>query len=163
MRYASFICFFPHLVIGPILYMREFAPQVADRAFGCISRRNLELGLLLFAAGLFKKMVLADNLGQIADPVFQAAARGEAANPVAAWAGALSYYTSSTLDFSGYSDMALGAARIFGIVLPINFDSPLKAVGIMDFYRRWHITLTRDRASCTRPSACGVRASPCCA
>jgi len=142
-RYASFICFFPHLVIGPILYMREFAPQVADRACGCISRRNLELGLLLFAAGLFKKMVLADNLGQIADPVFQAAARGEAANPVAAWAGALSYYTQLYFDFSGYSDMALGAARIFGIVLPINFDSPLKAVGIMDFYRRWHITLTR--------------------
>jgi D-alanyl-lipoteichoic acid acyltransferase DltB (MBOAT superfamily) len=142
-RYAGFVCFFPQLVIGPIVYLKEFAPQVTERGFGRITARNLEIGLLLFVVGLFKKVVLADNLGLIADPVFQNAAQGQAASMVSAWAGALSYYTQLYFDFSGYSDMALGAARIFGIVLPMNFDSPLKAVGIMDFYRRWHITLTR--------------------
>jgi D-alanyl-lipoteichoic acid acyltransferase DltB (MBOAT superfamily) len=143
LRYCALICFFPHLVIGPILYLKEFAPQVANRGFGRITRQNLELGLFILAAGLFKKVVIADNLAPIVDPAFALAAQGKDMNLVTAWSGVLSYYGQLYFDFSGYSDMAIGSARLFGIILPINFDSPLKAVGIIDFYKRWHITLTR--------------------
>jgi D-alanyl-lipoteichoic acid acyltransferase DltB (MBOAT superfamily) len=143
LRYAAFICFFPQLVIGPIVYLKEFAPQVAKSTFGRIRREDLEIGLFILAAGLFKKVVLADNLGEIADPIFYKVEGGHPLSNVSALCGALAYYGQLYFDFSGYSDMAIGSARLFGLVLPINFDSPLKAVGIIDFYKRWHITLTR--------------------
>ncbi len=142
-RYAGFVAFFPQLVIGPIVFMKEFAPQIAREQFGRISKTNLEIGIFLIVVGLFKKVVIADNLDIIASPIFSAAASGHNMNLLQAWSASIGYYGQLYFDFSGYSDMALGAARVFGITLPINFYSPLKAASISDFYKRWHITLTR--------------------
>jgi alginate O-acetyltransferase complex protein AlgI len=104
---------------------------------------NAEVGLTLVAIGLFKKIVLADNLSPLANLVFLGADNRQDIAPSMAWFGAFAYYCQLYFDFSGYSDMAVGTARVLGVVFPINFYSPLKAVGIVDFYRRWHITLTR--------------------
>lgn len=143
LRYGFFISFFPHMVIGPIAYLREIQPQVSAPGFGRFRSTNISVGLMLVGIGMFKKLVLADNLGVNADPVFVQAAAGGALNPLSAWLGVFSYYAQLYFDFSGYSDMALGLARMFGVRFPINFNSPLKSVGIVDFYRRWHMTLTR--------------------
>ncbi|MEA3140936.1 MAG: alginate O-acetyltransferase complex protein AlgI [Gammaproteobacteria bacterium] len=146
LRHAFFVSFFPHLVIGPIVYLSEFQPQVQNADFGRAKRLNLEVGSALIIIGLFKKMVIADHLAPIAHGVFgaDAGAALSGQTPMAvAWLGTLAYYTQLYFDFSGYSDMALGSARLLGIRFPMNFFSPLKAVGIIDFYRRWHITLTR--------------------
>ena len=142
-RYAAFVMFFPQLIIGPITYFHEFQSQAGGRDFGIAKRRNIAPGLALVAIGLFKKVVLADRLAPGADYVFGAAAAGEHLSPIAAGVGMLSYYGQLYFDFSGYSDMALGLALLFGLRYPVNFFSPLKAVGIIDFYRRWHMTLTR--------------------
>ncbi|MEL7709009.1 MBOAT family O-acyltransferase [Citromicrobium bathyomarinum] len=142
-RYAAFIAFFPQLVIGPIVYLKEFAPQVRNADFGRLVRINIEVGLFLIIVGLFKKVLIADNIARYVDPVFDMVAVGGEPNLIDAWTAALGYYAQLYFDFSGYSDMALGSARILGIILPINFASPLKANSIGDFYRRWHITLTR--------------------
>lgn len=142
-RYAAFVTFFPQLVIGPITYMHEFQPQVQRRGFGRVTYVNLSVGFALIALGLFKKIVIADHFDGRVDQVFAAAAEGTPLHPYVAWLGVLSFYIQLYFDFSGYSDAALGLARIFGIRYPMNFFSPLKAVGIIDFYRRWHMTLTR--------------------
>jgi alginate O-acetyltransferase complex protein AlgI len=149
LRHAFFVSFFPHLVIGPIVYLKEFQPQIERANFGRPKRVNLEVGTGLIIVGLFKKMIIADHLGPIADDAFGAAASAHPGThiPMAvAWCGTLAYYAQLYFDFSGYSDLALGSARMLGIRFPINFNSPLKAVGIADFYRRWHITLTRTIA-----------------
>lgn len=143
LRYAVFVLFFPHLIIGPIIYLEEFEPQVSRRGFGKLLRRNLEVGLVLIVIGLFKKAVLADHLAFTVDPVFSAADAHAPIAALSAWLGALAYVAQLYFDFSGYSDIALGCARLFGIRYPVNFYSPLKAASISDFYRRWHITLTR--------------------
>lgn len=142
-RYAAFVTFFPQLVIGPITWMREFAPQTGRSDFGRIRTINLALGMALIAIGLFKKLVIADGLAPGADAVFRAASLGQELDPFAAWCGVGLYYLQLYFDFSGYSDMALGLGRLFGIRYPVNFDSPLRAAGIIDWYRRWHMTLTR--------------------
>jgi D-alanyl-lipoteichoic acid acyltransferase DltB (MBOAT superfamily) len=104
---------------------------------------NLAVGLGLFAMGLFKKVVIADRLSEYAGKVFGAGASGAPMFAHDAWAGALSFTFQLYFDFSGYSDMAIGLARMFGIVLPLNFNSPYKAVNIIEFWRRWHMTLSR--------------------
>lgn len=142
-RYSFFVTFFPHMIIGPIAYVHEIWPQLASTRFGRMRRTNISVGLMLIGIGMFKKLVLADNLGTFADPVFSAAAHGGTLDVITGWIGVFAYYTQLYFDFSGYSDMALGLARLFGIIFPINFFSPLKSVGIIDFYRRWHMTLTR--------------------
>ncbi len=142
-HHAFFVVFFPHLVIGPIIYLREFQPQVESRRFGRLRIRDLEVGITLMAIGLFKKIVIADNLAPIADGVFGQANVGATVPALTAWTGVAAYYAQLYFDFSGYSDLAIGTARVLGVRFPINFFSPLKAVGIVDFYRRWHITLTR--------------------
>lgn len=142
-RYAAFVCFFPQLVIGPIVYMREFAPSTFRETFGRFSRIDLEVGLTLVTIGLFKKIVIADQLALNSVRILTAADGGVIADPVAAVSGVLAYFFQVYFDFSGYSDIALGLARMFGIKLPINFYSPLRASGIVDYYQRWHITLTR--------------------
>ncbi|MBO9500286.1 MBOAT family protein [Brevundimonas sp. A19_0] len=142
-RYAAFVTFFPQLVIGPITYFREFYPQVERNTFGKPRRIDFDVGLTLIAIGLFKKLVIADNLEPLATSVFSAAEMGAALGMGTAWGGAFAYYFQLYFDFSGYSDVALGLARLVGIRYPMNFFSPLKAVGIIDFYRRWHMTLTR--------------------
>jgi alginate O-acetyltransferase complex protein AlgI len=146
LRHSFFVSFFPHLVIGPIVYLSEFQPQVQGAGFGRAKRVNLEVGAALIIMGLFKKMVIADHLAPIADGLFGTDSGLPLAGhfPTAvAWLGTLAYYVQLYFDFSGYSDLALGSARVLGIRFPTNFYSPLKAVGIIDHYRRWHITLTR--------------------
>nr|WP_240903023.1 MBOAT family O-acyltransferase [Caulobacter sp. SLTY] len=142
-RFGAFHTFFPQLVVGPITYLSEFGPQALSQRFGRFKRTDLEVGLTLIAIGLFKKVVIADSLGRITAPVFDGLAQGAPANSAQAWLAVTGYFAQLYFDFSGYSDMALGLARLFGIRLPFNFDSPLRASGIADFYRRWHITLTR--------------------
>lgn len=142
-RYGAFVSFFPQLVIGPITYLKEFYPQVTVRRFGRFSGIDVSIGLALIAAGLFKKLVLADNLSYVTTVVFTASEAGARLGAGGAMTGMLAYYAQLYLDFSGYSDIALGLARFCGIRYPINFFSPLKSVGIIDFYRRWHMTLTR--------------------
>lgn len=146
LRHAFFVSFFPHLVIGPIVYLSEFQPQVQSPEFGRAKRVDLEVGAALIIMGLFKKMVIADHLAPIADGLFGTdphLSLGGQIPMAVAWLGTLAYYLQLYFDFSGYSDLALGSARMLGIRFPINFYSPLKAVGIIDHYRRWHITLTR--------------------
>ena len=142
-RFGAFHCFFPQLVVGPITYLSEFGPQVLSPYFAKPRRADFEIGLTLIAIGLFKKVAIADGLGIIVDPTFGALQNGLLPSQAQAWAATLAYFAQLYFDFSGYSDMALGIGRLFGVRLPINFDSPLRASGIADFYRRWHITLTR--------------------
>jgi alginate O-acetyltransferase complex protein AlgI len=146
LSHAFFVTFFPHLLIGPIVYLAEFQPQVNKPNFGRAKRVNLEVGAALIIFGLFKKIVIADHLAPISDSVFGLSAvslaRAHVPSPDA-WLAVLAYYAQLYFDFSGYSDLALGSARMLGIRFPINFCSPLKAVGIIDYYRRWNITLTR--------------------
>ncbi|WP_202131576.1 MBOAT family O-acyltransferase [Aurantiacibacter rhizosphaerae] len=142
-RYGAFVSFFPQLIIGPITYLSEFNPQIQSKRFLRLNPIDLAVGLTFIAIGMFKKVVIADNLAPTVDVVFSAANVGAEIHPVQAWIGALAYMGQLYFDFSGYSDMALGLARMFGLRYPINFFSPFKANGIIDYYRRWHMTLTR--------------------
>ncbi len=143
LHYALFVTFFPQLIAGPIVHHRDMLPQFMrpDAMRPMIS--NMSIGLSIFALGLFKKTVLADGIAQYATPVFDAAQRDVALSFFEAWGGALAYTFQLYFDFSGYSDMAIGAARMFGICLPVNFHSPYKATNIVEFWRRWHMTLSR--------------------
>lgn len=143
LHYALFVTFFPQLIAGPIVHHKEMLPQFLT---GPSSRKiieNLSIGITIFAIGLFKKAVLADNAALYASPVFSAAESGEMLSFFVAWGGALAYTMQLYFDFSGYSDMAIGGARMFGIKLPLNFHSPYKATNIVEFWRRWHMTLSR--------------------
>lgn len=142
-HYALFICFFPQLIAGPIVHHAEMMPQFAHSRDRDKRRRDLEIGLTIFCLGFLKKVVLADTASLQANPVFVAAAAGEYLTFFEAWGGALAYSFQLYFDFSGYSDMAIGLARLFGIRLPVNFFSPYRAASIIEFWRRWHITLTR--------------------
>jgi len=139
--YVVFVTFFPQLIAGPIVHHKEMMPQFRNIAAG-VSRENLQVGLALFAIGLFKKTMLADPVSDYVAPIYDEAASGQITF-LQAWIASLGFTLQIYFDFSGYSDMALGAARMFGIVLPVNFNSPLKASSIIDFWNRWHITLTR--------------------
>jgi alginate O-acetyltransferase complex protein AlgI len=143
LKYFLFIGFFPHLLAGPILHPREIFPQFDRNLLRPLVSRNFAIGLTIFTVGLFKKVVLADGVAGYAGPVFEAAANGAHLTCLEAWAGALAYTFQLYFDFSGYSDMATGLARLFGIKFPLNFYSPYKAVSIIDFWRRWHMTLSR--------------------
>ena len=142
-HYALFVCFFPQLIAGPIVHHAEMMPQFAHSRARDKRIRDLEIGLTIFCLGLLKKVVLADTASLQANPVFDAAAAGEYLTFFEAWGGALAYSFQLYFDFSGYSDMAIGLARLFGITLPVNFFSPYRARSIIEFWRRWHITLTR--------------------
>ena len=144
LSYLLFVSFFPQLIAGPIVHHREMMPQFA----GVDPKRRLQLedlsvGMVIFAIGLAKKVLIADQMAQYANPLFATAATDVTLDFYAAWAAAFSYTFQLYFDFSGYSDMAVGAARMFGIRLPANFLSPYKATNIADFWRRWHITLSR--------------------
>jgi len=142
-RFALFVSFFPQLVAGPIVHHAEIMPQLQPGRWKRATATAAATGLSLFAIGMFKKVVLADGVAPIANLAFGEAAQGLAPAPAAAWAGALAYTLQLYFDFSGYSDMACGLALLFGIRLPGNFYSPYKAASIIDFWRRWHITLSR--------------------
>ncbi len=138
--YALFATFFPHLIAGPILHHAEVMPQFQQNKDYRLRADDLAVGLSWFAMGLFKKVILADNFAPGADAAFGSLAP---LSTPAAWAGVLSYALQLYFDFSGYSDMALGLARMFSIDFPLNFSSPYKAASITDFWQRWHMTLTR--------------------
>jgi D-alanyl-lipoteichoic acid acyltransferase DltB (MBOAT superfamily) len=140
--FLLFITFFPHLIAGPIIHHSEMMPQFAEPKTYRFDWNNLAIGLGMFAMGLFKKVVIADALSGHVATVFDAAANGPV-HTVDAWAGVLSYTFQIYFDFSGYSDMAIALARMFGIILPLNFNSPYKAVNVIEFWRRWHMTLSR--------------------
>lgn len=140
--YLLFVTYFPHLIAGPILHHKEMMPQFARTSLRSHSE-NLAVGFSIFLIGLFKKVVIADGVAGYADPVFAAPAQGIEPMFLEAWCGALAYTFQLYFDFSGYSDMAVGLSRMLGIRLPLNFDSPYKATSIIDFWRRWHMTLSR--------------------
>lgn len=142
-EYCLFVTFFPQLIAGPIVHHNEIVPQLQAPAFLRPRALNITLGLSIFSVGLFKKTVLADGLAQIASPMFNAAAAGTPLLAIEAWVAALAYTLQLYFDFSAYSDMAIGLARIFNIRLPLNFYSPYRATNIADFWRRWHMTLSR--------------------
>ncbi|MBM6593445.1 MBOAT family O-acyltransferase [Microvirga pudoricolor] len=141
-RYGLFVTYFPHLIAGPILHHGEMMPQFASRS---PRDRGLDVavGLTLLSVGLFKKVVIADTISQYSTPVFLAFDQGLRMSFVEAWLGALAYALQIYFDFSAYCDMALGISRMFGILLPVNFLSPYQSASIIDFWRRWHITLSR--------------------
>jgi D-alanyl-lipoteichoic acid acyltransferase DltB (MBOAT superfamily) len=141
-RYALFVTFFPQLIAGPIVHHKEMLPQFATQ-LGGLRLHNLIVGGSLFFIGLFKKVIIADGVSPYSDTVFTMAANGEVLTFLEAWTGALAYSLQLYFDFSGYSDMAMGLAILFGIRLPMNFNSPYKASSIIDFWRRWHMTLSR--------------------
>lgn len=140
LNYTLFVTFFPHLLAGPILHHKEMMPQFDSIKSKVINYKNIAAGLFLFSIGLFKKVVIADTFAQWANAGFDSA---QTLNIIEAWATSLSYTFQLYFDFSGYTDMALGVALMFNIRLPINFNSPYKALDIQDFWRRWHITLSR--------------------
>ncbi len=138
--YSLFVSFFPQLIAGPIVHHQEMAPQFENARNREIQWDNVSLGVFIFTMGLFKKTVIADAFADWANIGF---AQNSELSFFDSWGVALSYTFQLYFDFSGYSDMAVGAARLFNIHLPINFNSPYKATSIQDFWRRWHITLSR--------------------
>ena len=135
-----FVTFFPHLIAGPILHHKEMMPQFAQPENYRFKAENLSVGMMLFVIGLAKKVLLADGIAPYADAGF--AAPGELMF-WGSWGASLCYALQLYFDFSGYSDMALGLAKMFGIRFPLNFNSPYKAGSIIEFWARWHMTLTR--------------------
>jgi alginate O-acetyltransferase complex protein AlgI len=143
LRYGLFVSFFPQLIAGPIVHHKEILPQFVKDSGLRVKYEHLAIGLTIFAIGLFKKVVVADGIAVYATPVFTAVETGMTVTLFEAWGGLLAYYVQLYFDFSGYSDMAIGLARMFGVRLPLNFNSPYKARNIIEFWRRWHITLGR--------------------
>jgi len=139
LNYALFVTFFPHLLAGPILHHKEMMPQFDSLRNKVVNWKNLYLGMALFFIGLFKKVMIADQFAGWATPGFDTA---QTLNFFEGWFASLSYTFQLYFDFSGYSDMAVGIGWMFNIRLPINFNSPYKATNIIDFWKRWHITLT---------------------
>jgi len=142
--YLLFVTFFPHLIAGPLVHHKEMLPQFTKETWRNHKWTNLSVGLTTLVLGLFKKVVIADNAATIANAIFGLAARGDRdVTFLEGWAAAITYAIQLYFDFSGYSDMAIGSARLFGIRFPLNFHSPYKAVSVVDFWRRWHMTLSR--------------------
>ncbi len=142
--YLLFVTFFPQLIAGPIVHHKEMLPQFQRGRGRGVRSLDLSIGMSYISIGLFKKVVMADYLARTATPLFALAASGDRPLTMSeGWAAALAYALQIYFDFSGYSDMAIGSARLFGIRLPLNFHSPYKATSVADFWRRWHITLSR--------------------
>ncbi len=141
--YAAFVAFFPHLIAGPIVRPREIVPQLLAADLAVPRADHIVEGLTIFLLGLAKKVVLADTFARFSDVGFAAAAQGAPLSLVEAWYAAASYALQIYFDFSGYSDMAIGLARAMNVRFPLNFASPYKAANIAEFWRCWHITLSR--------------------
>ncbi len=140
LNYSLFVTFFPQLIAGPIVHHKEMMPQFFKTKNLVKNYKNIALGMFIFSIGLFKKVVIADTFAIWVNAGFE---NIEALTLFEAWATSLSYTFQLYFDFSGYTDMAIGIALLFNIKLPINFNSPYKALNIQDFWRRWHITLSR--------------------
>lgn len=148
MRYLLFVTWFPHLIAGPIIHHKETMPQFAAASASRFSWPAMAAGSAMLTMGLFKKVVLADNIGSYvsaanAMSAFTKAGLGVPVGFFDGWAAALAYTLQLYFDFSGYSDMAIGLSLMFGVKFPANFNSPYQAVNIIDFWRRWHMTLSR--------------------
>jgi D-alanyl-lipoteichoic acid acyltransferase DltB (MBOAT superfamily) len=143
LRYVVVNSFYPHLIAGPIIWHREIAPQLERSRHEPFDAAMASLGLTIFVIGLFKKVMVADSAAFLADAAFNASETGQALTFYEAWFGALSYSIQIYFDFSGYSEMAIGLALLYGIRFPINFFSPYKATSVIEFWKRWHMTMTR--------------------
>jgi alginate O-acetyltransferase complex protein AlgI len=141
-HYLLFVTYFPHLIAGPVLHHRQMMPQFAEVETYRFQPTSVAAGLLLFAIGLSKKVLLADMFARGATPFFEVVRNGTIPTFIDAWSGALAYTFQLYFDFSGYSDMAIGLSLLFGVLLPLNFNSPYKAESIIEFWRRWHMTLS---------------------
>lgn len=139
-HYALFVTYFPHLIAGPILHHAEMMPQFSDPKTYRLKWENVSVGTTIFVIGLAKKLLVADYVAKFVPSAF---ASGADPGFFEAWCGALAYTAQLYFDFSGYSDMAIGLSRLFGIHLPLNFSSPYKALNIAEFWRCWHMTLSR--------------------
>lgn len=142
LNYLLFVTFFPKILAGPIARAGQFLPQLGRPGLAKPSHQDLALGLALLVVGLFKKMVLAEELAPVVQRAFDPASQGAPPEFYNAWLGVLAYTLQIYFDFSGYSDMALGMARMLGFKLPYNFASPYKSQNIAEFWRRWHMTLS---------------------
>lgn len=143
-RYGLYIAFFPQVLAGPLVRWREVMHQFAERPYARPdAAMRVARGLMLLCIGLSKKVFFGDPLAATANPIFQAAATGATVSVAQAWQAMLGFTFQIYFDFSGYTDMALGIALLFGVVLPQNFDAPYRATSVGDFWRRWHITLSR--------------------
>lgn len=140
--YILFVVFFPQLLAGPIVHYGNIRPQITAKEFGFLNIDNLIKGLSIFSIGLFKKVYLADNLASLVDPVFSSASSSGNLGFTTTWIAVLAFSFQIYFDFSGYTDMAIGSARMMGVTLPENFLSPYKSSNIQDFWRHWHITLS---------------------
>jgi len=141
--FSLFAAFFPQLIAGPIVHFKEVMPQLQTRQFGRLIARNLLVGLTIFAIGLFKKTVIADTIADYANPLFARGHTGLHYGLASGWLAAICFTFQVYFDFSAYSDMAIGLGRMLGVKLPLNFHSPLRATSIIDYWRRWHMTLQR--------------------
>ncbi len=142
-RYALFATFFPCVTAGPLVLQSELFRQMKDRDDRAFSSWRVMIGVTIFCMGMFKKVVFADTIAPYANALFSGVSGGAMVDPLTAWIGSLCYTLQLYFDFSGYSDMAVGLGYLFGIKLPLNFNSPLKATSIQDFWHRWHMTMTR--------------------
>jgi D-alanyl-lipoteichoic acid acyltransferase DltB (MBOAT superfamily) len=142
LHYALFVSYFPHLIAGPVLHHAEMMPQFALPQIYRPRLENFAIGLAFLVVGLAKKVLLADSWTPLADDLFDSPATA-ALQSGEAWRGVLAYTLQIYFDFSGYSDMAVGLSLLIGVRLPYNFNSPYKATSIIDFWRRWHMTLSR--------------------
>jgi alginate O-acetyltransferase complex protein AlgI len=139
--YAMFITFFPHLIAGPIVRYREIYPQFNRSSVFGLNAANVTTGLMIFAIGLFKKVIIADTFRTYVGPIYDGRFHAATAFPDA-WGASMSFGLEVYFDFSGYSDMAIGLARMFNVRFPENFNSPFQSTSIVDFWRRWHMTLS---------------------
>jgi D-alanyl-lipoteichoic acid acyltransferase DltB (MBOAT superfamily) len=142
-KYALFVSYFPHLIAGPIIHHKEVMSQFTNARLAAISANEVVGGIALILCGLFKKVVIADTMASYSTPAFHLAAQLQPISFFDAWGAVLAFTFQIYFDFSGYSDIAIGLSRLFGVRLPVNFDSPYKSTSIIDFWRRWHITLSR--------------------
>jgi alginate O-acetyltransferase complex protein AlgI len=144
-RFINFlfiIIYFPHLIAGPFLRYKSVIAQIKNGNYFSISKEKIYFGLIIFTLGLSKKIFIADEIGYYADNFFNSVANGNQPQFLISWLGSLSFLFQLYFDFSGYSDMAIGISLLFGIILPVNFNSPLKSISIIEFWQKWHITLT---------------------
>lgn len=140
--YALFVTFFPQLIAGPIVHHRYTRPQFASLAERRINRSYIPYGVMIFAMGLAKKTLIADPIARVIDPLWTSAAAGDPIGAAAAWTALVGYSLQIYFDFSGYCDMAIGLGLMVGVRLPVNFNSPYRSKSIVEFWRRWHMTLS---------------------
>jgi alginate O-acetyltransferase complex protein AlgI len=141
-HYVLFVTYFPHLIAGPVLHHAQMMPQFANPATYRVDFDKVSLGLAIFVFGLAKKLLIGDPMGQYADLMFSGVHNGVQPTIASAWFGVMAYTLQIYFDFSGYSDMAVGLSLCLGVQLPLNFNSPYKSTNIIEFWRRWHISLS---------------------